>query len=198
MFIPSLIIKDLKLRQHFEENGMDYHDIDDECSSDDSEGDQGEDILPNALSHQGETHQSARILSLQRKAVRSEEKQKKDVKKALRQQRAQLRLEQAQAKNEGKSLFLYANNTELLLQLQQCFMEYSNNSAATVPGGRAKDEEPDIVVNHVATVDLKMPTSQQSKNHYVHRAGKKVYHYRTALIAELKPAPSRFLKEEAH
>jgi hypothetical protein len=76
--------------------------------------------------------------------------------------------------------------------------EYSNNSAATVPGHGAKDEEPDIVVNHVATVDLKMPTSQQSKRHYVHRAGKKVYHYCTALIAELKPAPSRSLTGEAH
>ena len=31
---------------------------------------------------------------------------------------------------------------------------YSYNSAATMLGGGAKDEEPDILVNHVATVNL--------------------------------------------
>ena len=123
MFIPSLIIKDLNLRRRFEDNGMDYHDIDDGCSSDDSEGDQEDSLM---LS---ETHQSARILSLQSRAVRSEEKRRKDVEKALRKERAQLRLEQAQAKDEGKSLFPYANNNELLLQLQQCF---ARNTPTTV------------------------------------------------------------------
>jgi hypothetical protein len=56
MFIPSLIIKDLNLRRRFEENGMDYHDIDDGCSSDDSEGDQEDSLM---LS---ETRQSAKLL----------------------------------------------------------------------------------------------------------------------------------------
>ena len=69
---------------------------------------------------------------------------------------------------------------------------------ATTPGGGAKDEEPDILVNHVATVNLKLPTCQQSRDHYVHRAGKKVYHYCTSLIGELKPAPSRSLKGADH
>jgi hypothetical protein len=181
MFIPSLIVKDLNLRRRFEENGLDYHDIDDGHSSDDGESQQSEAILPNALSHQGESRQSARIPLLESRAEQREEKRKKNVEKALRKERAQLRLEQADARDEA-----------------MFFEDYSNNSAATVPGGGAKDEEPDILVNHVATVDLKMPTSQQSKNHYIHRAGKKVYHYCTALIGELKPPPSRSLEGEAH
>lgn len=65
-------------------------------------------------------------------------------------------------------------------------------------GGGAKDEEPDILVNHVATVNLKEPTCQQSRDHYVHRAGKKVYHYCTSLIGKLKPAPRRSLEGIDH
>lgn len=53
-------------------------------------------------------------------------------------------------------------------------------------------------MNHVATINLKEPTCQQGMDHYVHRAGKKVYHYCTSLIGELKPAPSRSLKGGNH
>jgi len=103
MFIPSLIVKDLNLRRSFEENGLDYHDINDGQSSDDSESDE-EDILPAVHSHEGERRQSARIPVLERRAKQRGEKRQRDVEKALRKERVQLRLDQSEAKEEGRKL----------------------------------------------------------------------------------------------
>jgi hypothetical protein len=103
MFIPSLIVKDLNLRRRFEENGLDYHDIDDGQSSDDNESsDEEEDILPAVHSHEGERRQSARVPILERRTKQREEKCQRDAEKALRKERVQLRLDQSVAQEEGK------------------------------------------------------------------------------------------------
>lgn len=107
MFIPSLIVKDLNLRRHFKENGLDYHNIDDGQSSDDndSESDEEENILPTVPSHEeGEPRQSARIPLLERRAKQKKEKCQRDAEKALRKERVQLRLDQSEAMEEGKKL----------------------------------------------------------------------------------------------
>lgn len=105
MFIPSLIVKDLNLRRRFEENGLDYHDIDDGQSSDDDESvDEEEEILPAVPSHEGERRQSARLPFLERRAKQKEEEHMRDVVKALRKERVQLRLDQSEANEEGKKL----------------------------------------------------------------------------------------------
>jgi len=105
MFIPSLIVKDLNLRRRFEENRLDYHDIDDGQSSDDSESDDEEDILPTVSSHEeGEPRQSARIPLLERRTEQRKEKGQRNVEKALRKERVQLRLDQFEAKEEGKMI----------------------------------------------------------------------------------------------
>ena len=102
MFIPSLVVKDLNLRRRFKESGLDYHDIEDGQSSDDSESDdEEEDILP-TVPIEGEPRQSARIPLLERRAEQRKERRQRDVEKALRKERVQLRLDQ-EAKAEGKT-----------------------------------------------------------------------------------------------
>lgn len=105
MFIPSLVVKDLNLRRRFEENGLDYHNIDDGQNSDDSESvPEEEEILPAGPSHEGERRQSARLPILERRAKHREEQQMRDVEKALWKERVQLRLDQSEANEDGKKL----------------------------------------------------------------------------------------------
>lgn len=101
MFIPSLVVKDLNLRLKFEENGLDYHDIDDGRSSDDGESEEEKEILPAVPSHQ---RQSLRLPIIKKIAVQREEEDKKKRKAELRKERAQLRLDQSKADKEGKKL----------------------------------------------------------------------------------------------
>ena len=55
------------------------------------------------------------------------------------------------------------------------------------------EKEPDIFINHTATVELPEPKSRAHKMLHLLRAGRKVYHQCGAMIIELKQGPSRLL-----
>ena len=52
-------------------------------------------------------------------------------------------------------------------------------------------KEPDIFVNHAATVEYPEPKSQAGKILHLLRAMRKIYHQCGAMLIELKPGPSR-------
>lgn len=70
----------------------------------------------------------------------------------------------------------------------------SYQSAASVAEPGALNWAPDNVVNHVASIKLPEVLENgrlQDTKHYLHRAGRKIYHYCPAIINELKSAPPR-------
>ena len=53
------------------------------------------------------------------------------------------------------------------------------------------EKEPDIFINHIATLELPEPKTRARKMLHLLRAGRKVYHQCGAVIIELKQGPSR-------
>ncbi|PPQ81990.1 hypothetical protein CVT25_014641 [Psilocybe cyanescens] len=204
MFLPSLVVKDLQLRQKFAENNLDYHNqtsreetaVNVPTGDNDILGD-----LPPVTSTRDTTvpdneilvRKSTRISEAQSKAENDRINAHKAKIETLWQERDELILER-EATLKRNSV-VTAEVEDAYNEDEPFFdQEISLQSAASVADQGSLNWIPDNVVNHVASIKLPaVPEkgSQYNKEHYQHRAGRKVYHYCTAIINELKAPPPR-------
>ncbi|GLB41217.1 hypothetical protein LshimejAT787_0904320 [Lyophyllum shimeji] len=167
--IPAVVVKEQQLQDDLAKAGLPW-----------AAGDLAQHVNPGQVPAPADapsknapaTRRSVRVAEkLQRKAEESE-KRKRDEEAALRRRQQQL-------VNEQLKFF----ETQGIV---------SRSSAASKAEKEAVTKQPDFVLSHVATVDLPNPgDDKQGQAHRVHRAGVKVFHYCSVLIAEVKKSPPR-------
>ncbi|KAF9455637.1 hypothetical protein BDZ94DRAFT_1316007 [Collybia nuda] len=191
MWIPSFLALELKLRQDFKDNNVDYNLVQDK----DNTGESDDESIPDQEENNGDDsgekgssigqpsntgRKSQRLIALKETQRLADVRKRRELVKNLL--------------NRRKDLFV---KTESFDDSGDEGPNVSRESAVSQPEMNAIDEEPDFVLSHIAHYyqpPVGPNSSEAEKRHYLHRAGVKVFHQCCPLIAELKSAAPRFYK----
>ncbi|KAF5372657.1 hypothetical protein D9615_009867 [Tricholomella constricta] len=174
LYIATLLAQQERLRQEFKIAGLRWDDEIDDKNDD-------RDLLKGLEATNSGTRKSSRISEQLERKAKARKDEENDLKTSLRKRKAEI--------SEALKLLNLSSNTDQGKGVP--FANISMNSNTSVSEPAAINGIPDIVLSHIASVELPKPITQEDELHYLHRAGLKVFHTCTGLVGELKAPPSR-------